>query len=163
MIIYIEHYAYINLYVNICMYIIGRIFKVLGNLCYEEAAHILSAVEGSSDFMIFFRPEDTKEVSVPWLSFMQKILTKGELLCCHHCKHHLIYQWPNSKGWLFTFKLILIRSIQDYKILSSDIKHESSPISGLRILRPTWNPSLWHQRRWQVAILTAVTKSHSMR
>lgn len=146
--------TYTYTYVCAYIYIIRRVFKVLGNLCYEESVHIPSAVEGRSDFMIF-RPKDTKGVSVSLLSSIQKILTKGELLCCHHCKHHLIYQWPNSKGWLFTFKLILIRAFKTTKYLVL--------ILNMRVLRPTWNPSLWHQRRWQVAILTAITKSHSMR
>lgn len=45
---------------RVCIiYIFRRVFKVLGYLPYEESAHT-SPVEGSIDFLIFFRPEDSK-------------------------------------------------------------------------------------------------------
>jgi len=45
------------------IYIFRRVFKVLRNLPYEESAHT-PAAEGSSNFPIFFRAEDSKEVAV---------------------------------------------------------------------------------------------------
>lgn len=36
---------------------------MLGNLPCGDSAHTFSAMEDGSDFLIFFRPEDTKEVA----------------------------------------------------------------------------------------------------
>lgn len=128
--IYTEHYAYTCMCIYIHVYVIRKVFTVP---CVESA-HIPSTVEGSSNFLIFFRPEDSKVVAASWLS-LSKFLQKGNYYA-GAITNMACYQWPFLKGWLFTLKLILIRSIQDHKIFSFPIRHESSPISGLRVPRP---------------------------
>ena len=46
---------------------VTREVQVLGNLHCKESAHVPSTVEDSSDFLIFFRPENSKQVAVSWL------------------------------------------------------------------------------------------------
>ena len=57
-------------------------------------------------------------------------------------------QWPTMKGWPFTFKLILIRNIQHYRLFSFYIRHEFSPISELRALMPTCHHGINEDGKW---------------
>ena len=118
---------------------------VQGNLHCEESARVPSTVEDSSDFLIFFRPENSKQVAVSGL-LTQLILRRGQLLRWQHHKHSSFCEHCERMTSHLNLFWSEILKTMDYSVFTWDMNF--LPTSGLGVLTPNCHHGIKEDDKW---------------